>query len=474
MHRVLFCYSSVRQLPVLGSETIDFSDNHISLTAGKEYRIPSPKSLQARWVSDSKFVTVDQDGVITAPLDKKGMESNADIKVYISSRLLKTYHITIVNWLANQSSLEVVKLLPNYKLLANLNGTIYYSIAKSLYATNNGFDSKRFVSRLPVLPAASPPMLATPKGFILAGQKRLFWSENLIKWKQLIQVNANGIKHALDFYSAPDQGDTYVYYAEYSCINSNRHKVYRGIINSEFHQKWDVVLDFLSLDECGDNLSSCVLAARHIHVVSVDKFTGAVWIGVGDEDAHCKILFSNDHGNSFYIVGMGSQEWRTLAIWHTANYTYWNMDSHEPQKILRIKKSTLRTHISNKFSSSINADEVINHNIEIVAELHNGAMFSVCEVQNCTGDRIVLMSAAPEGCIRDMQGRVFGILDSDELNQIQVQELISLAPKNKNAKYDRNMFTQLIPELQDNDGYVYCSTRNLEYKGIVKTRLLWN
>lgn len=474
LRKLPFYYSQIKQIPALLNPSISLSGNHISLTAGIYYQIPSPSVSEMRWVSHSGFVKVDKAGRIMATDEKIGTESNAVVQAFRLNRLVNTYHITIVNWLSNQSSLEIMKLLPKYKLLAYHDGAIYFTIAKSLYATENGFLSKRFITNLPALPAAGPPLLVTPKGFFFVGQKQVFWSDNLYVWKQVLQVESNGVKHSFAYYCLPNQKLCFVYYAEYSCLSSNRHKVYRGTIDSEGHQQWDVVLDFLSLDEWKENPLSSVLAARHIHVVSVDKYTGNVWVGVGDDDLHSKILYSLDNGASFYIAGMGSQEWRTLAIWHTEYYTYWNMDSHEPQKIFRIKKCHLKTHSANLFNPSISATEVQNLEPETVVELFNGAMFSVCEVQNCTGGQIVLMAAAPEGCIRDMQGRVFGILHSDELTQIQVQELISVVPKNMNAKYSKNMFTQLIPELQDNDGNIYCSTRNLVYDGIVKTRLHWN
>lgn len=474
LRRIPIYYLQVKQLSALFKPSINLSGNHISLTVGNDYKIPCPSISDLSWVSESVFVDVDKDGRVCALADKLGEESNATVKAYRFNKLCNTYYFTIVTWPANQSSLEIIQLLPKYKLLAYHDGAIYYSIAKSLYATEDGFLSKRFLTNLPVIPASSPPLLVTPKGYFLVGQKQIFWSEDLQNWDKMQQVNTNGVKHSFCYYYSPSLDNCFIYYAEYSCISSNRHKVYRGSIDSEGHQNWDVVLDFRSLNECKNNPLYDVQSARHIHVVSVDKYTGNVWVGVGDDDAHSKILFSTDNGTSFYVVGMGSQEWRTLAIWHTENYTYWNMDSHEPQKIFRINKKNLKTPISNKFTKSIKASDVQNIEPETVAELFNGAMFSICEVQNSKGDHLVLMAASPEGCLRDMQGRVFGIQHSDNLSQVQVQELISVSPKNIKAPYETNMFTQLIPELQDNAGYIYFSTRNLLYDGIIKTKLYWN
>ena len=80
------------------------------------------------------------------------------------------------------------------------------------------------------------------------------------------------------------------------------------------------------------------------------------------------------------------------------------------------------------------------------------------------------MGAAPEGNLRDMQGRVFGIKENLD-SSVQVQELISLRAKNLKADYQINMFTQLVPLFQDNSGAIYFKSRNLNWTGIYKMKL---
>jgi len=285
-------------------------------------------------------------------------------------------------------------------------------------------------------------------------------------------------------------------------------------VNIDGTQEWKEILNFASITEYKKD-NSILTSARHIHIVTVDPYTGHLWVGTGDEDIHSKILFSTDYGESFQILGMGSQEWRTLSIWFTKNYIYWNMDSHEPQKIFRIPRAKIK---NNKMITPIlnsgftkagvkylvikqsepqhfpvgvgklytetevrkldNDNQVMALNDkeydyrEIVAELVNGAQFNYCWAKDQNNEDLVIMGAAPEGNLRDMQGRVFGIKEKSD-GSVQVQELISLRAKNLKADYQINMFTQLVPLFQDNSGAIYFKSRNLNWTGIYKMKLKW-
>jgi len=110
---------------------------------------------------------------------------------------------------------------------------------------------------------------------------------------------------------------------------------------------------------------------------------------------------------------------------------------------------------------------------EIVVELVNGAHFNYCWAKDQNNEKLVIMAAAPEGNLRDMQGRVFGIKENPD-GSVQVQELISLRAKKIKADYQINMFTQLVPLFQDNSGAIYFKSRNLNWTGIYKMKLEWN
>ena len=98
------------------------------------------------------------------------------------------------------------------------------------------------------------------------------------------------------------------------------HKVHRGVIDSD-SETWDVVLEFDPENSEGD------LKAYHIHVVAVDKYTGDIWVGTGDSGQSSRIIISQDNGETWKVIGAGSQDWRCLSIWFTEDYIYWNMDT---------------------------------------------------------------------------------------------------------------------------------------------------
>jgi len=449
------------------------STNHISLTVGDSYELVSNSDYRSDWISDSKYVEVNEKGTIKAIENKIGAESNAIVVEYRNHTIVAKYLITIVDWVANRSNLEVEAFLPRYKILALVEGCLYFSIFKALYRTSDSFKTKQFVAMLPVLPAASMPILVTPKGYFLSGQKKVFWSHDLRVWSCIAEITAHGLVHSFDYYYDAKEDVCFVYYAEYSCVVSNRHKLYRATIDSACRLNWECIMDFYSIDENKIDNDLEIHTARHIHVVSVDKYTGSLWVGVGDEDRHCKILLSEDQGLTFKIVGMGSQEWRALAIWFSKSYIYWNMDSHEPQKLFRIKKSELMPNSMSSYLDASTKTSLVNHPKETVADLYNGAMFHVLEVVTDKNEVLVLMAACPEGRLRDMQGRLFGIKENED-DSVSVQELISVSAKNEKANYTKNMFTQIRPVIQDTQGSVYFSTRNMVYDGVIKARVVWN
>jgi len=130
----------------------------------------------------------------------------------------------------------------------------------------------------------------------------------------------------------------------------------------------------------------------------------------------------------------------------------------------------------NSMSSYLDAStktSLVNHPKETVADLYNGAMFHVLEVVTDKNEVLVLMAACPEGRLRDMQGRLFGIKENED-DSVSVQELISVSAKNEKANYTKNMFTQIRPVIQDTQGSVYFSTRNMVYDGVIKARVVWN
>jgi hypothetical protein len=488
----------------------------ISLSVGTSLQLGSSESIGKTWTSDSIHVAVNAQGYVLAREDALGKESQATItESDLLGKLIKEYHITIVPWKSNLSRLEIISRLPGYKVLAYHEGIIFFSIGKDLYQSRDGFLTKRWTVRLPVLPAGGYPMLITKRGFFLIGQKQIFHSLDLKNWDKAYQLQMHGNIDMFDHYYDQEANICYVYVGEYSCNNAQSHNVYRGTVHPDGRQDWRTILSFDSIEDYRKN-KSLLTSARHVHIVKVDQATGDLWVGTGDEDIHCRIMLSRDHGDSFQIIGRGSQEWRTLSIWFSQNYAYWNMDSHEPQKIFRLARTAYQPGESaitpqlasgytkpglkylveeptdiyrfparsgeiyletepraldkDNFVIALNDSQYDKR--EIVAELSNGAQFGHCWVKNGSGEELIIMASAPEGNLRDMQGRIFGIKENSD-GSTDVQELISVHPKNPGASYSVNMFTQLVPLFQDQSGLIYLQSRNLSWPGIYIARLFW-
>lgn len=490
---------------------------YVSLTAGAPTKLIPPEGLRGIWKSDSEFVTVSEDGIAFAAKDQLGKDSQAVVSLIDASNTIQfQFRITIVNWMANLSRIEVVNRYANYHFMAYRDGNIYFCIGRNLYITKDSFLSKKKISRLPVLTSKGFPLLLTKYGNFFIGEKKIFYSQELNNWKQVHQIQMHGSRNMFNFYEDEVNHVCYLYVAEYSCDPNNEHRVYRGIVYPDGSQTWKSILKFESIAEYEQN-RELLSSARHIHVVAVDPYTGHLWIGTGDEDVHCRIMFSADNGDTFQIVGRGSQEWRTLSIWFTEQYVYWNMDSHEPEKIHRIHRSKLNeispqplsiltagktepgvkylvvdSRDESKFPVSRGTSylETIARQLDkdnkvlslqswtlieenVVAELINGAQFSYCWAKNENGEDLVIMGAAPEGNNRDMLGRVFGIKENADGSN-NVQELLLIKPNRFDAPYNVNMFTQLEPLFQDERGFIFCKDRNTSWPGLYKARLVWH
>ena len=112
-----------------------------------------------------------------------------------------------------------------------------------------------------------------------------------------------------------------VYYGEYICPNTGRKEVHlwKSIDDGK---SWFVVYTF----PAG--------SIRHIHSVEYDPYGDKLWITTGDEDSESKIMYSTDGGETFTIIGRGTQEWRAVSLMFTDNFVYWGMDSPAQQNYI--------------------------------------------------------------------------------------------------------------------------------------------
>ncbi len=491
---------------------------HVSLTVGTRYRLTvTPPQEKVLWSSSSPLVWVDPEGGLLAVRDARGAEARAVITARSrDGQWADSCQVTIVDWAAQLSELKVVATPYASYILATEGDRLYYTKGSDLYVTSSGFQSSQFLAPLPE-GLDDPRLLVTPFGYFLKCSKTLFASRDLIQWTPAFALNMRGLQHSVDWRWDGASGTGYIYACEYSCRDPDRHRVYRGTFPAAGEPSWETILDFPSLDEWRKD-PALADAARHVHAVAVDPYTGHLWVATGDADLHSRLLYSEDNGRSFRLVGMGNQTWRVVSIWFTERYAYWAMDAENNQACWRIPRAacaaagrwpcvtpeltsgTTQTGLrylvtasaaEGYFPVQVGAvyqetaprpvdeqnrvrvlDDPAYDYREKVADLVNGTFWCHLWVNDQRGEPILILAQAAEGAARDYRGRVFGLKERPD-GAVDVQELLSIGSKQPDLYNEDTMYVQLQPHVQDPSGSIYFTgwaTKQRSYQ----MRLTWN
>jgi len=500
-----------------GKRRFAIYERHISLTAGNEIQLTlTPPGTDVIWVSDNPLVQVRPDGRVVALADALGEDSRATLTAVSAEGDCDMCQVTIVSWMANLSSLVVTGTPRGEYLLGAENGTLFVAIGGDLYCTKDGFATMEFQCPLPESPTPNSAIVATPFGYVYRGDREIHTSSTLRDWQHSFTTHKGGLWHGFSTDWDPETKTGYVYVGEYSCDPDHRHCVFRGVFPRDGSTHWEKVLEFASLAEWEADWS-ILDAARHIHVVTCDPYTGHVWVGTGDYPMHARLLYSDDQGGHFRLLVMGDNPYRTLSIWFTEQYVYWNMDVRTPQSVWRIPRSVFEEHgiwpsltpdmvsgetkpgtryyiirnetpgyfpknVGNIYRedrarplSEMNAvrpvDDPAYDYREHVALLDNGSLWYCLPIRTDHGEHLVVMGGAAEGALRDYRGRVFGIKEAPD-GTPQVQELLSVSSTRPGTLDGSTQYVQLVPKAQDAEGYIYFEGLKTNHR-IYQTRLAW-
>ena len=69
---------------------------------------------------------------------------------------------------------------------------------------------------------------------------------------------------------------------------------------------------------------------RHLHFVKWDSYEKCLWLGTGDYgvgDKECRLYKSLDNGDTWQLIGQGSQDWRAIGVCFTKDALYWGTDA---------------------------------------------------------------------------------------------------------------------------------------------------
>lgn len=253
-------------------------------------------------------------------------------------------------------------------------------------------------------------MIAEFGWYAIRTGRSIYVSNDLHNWSK-IYCDKRAISKSMAF--VYNRGNIELIFSEYSPGSDNlSHYVYKYNIKS---RKIRNIIGF------HPSVSNQTPVARHIHILEKDPYTGDIWIGTGDTDQESHIYRSIDNGESFQIVGSGSQLWRVLSFIFTENSVFWNVDSYAPQYITRITREDLKL---GGIESNLKRYSIIN-----------SACWSTFPVTTSDGKDMYIMSSNNEGGLYDNYSRTYGIMFDDDKPTIY-----ELAKINAYTQY-----TQLFP-----------------------------
>jgi len=484
---------------------------YISLTTGIKQKLLFPNNKDIEWDSNNSAITIDNDGVIYA--NKDISHNNAQATITATPKNGDTplsIEVTAVPWRANLSSLTIEHLPLNISsLLAHKNSNIYYTYGSSVYSSSNSMNSSKEIGDFfteNYSGGRKPYHIETPSRHYIRIGNEIHMTTDFSTYDEILTsplshaTKLGGLKSAFAY----DKKNNYIYAGEYSVNeHNNTHSVYRGKANETGIENWSEVLTFDS------RIQDTIKTVRHIHVVAVDPYTSNVWISTGDTNRESRLYYSQDQGKSFKLFAIGSQYYRSLSIWFTKDYMYWNTDSASvkqvisrvkrtdiskgiltpklssgetkigvsyyvlkstdgffPKKVGRIYKETSTRELSEENIVYAIDDPIYDYR-EIVTELANSAHWYHLIVKNKKEEEIVLMSTSAEiseNFSRDNHPRIFGIKERKD-GTVDIQELLSIENDNKE-------YTQFIPYFQDEKGFIYFKGRDTKTSAF-KTKLQW-
>lgn len=82
---------------------------------------------------------------------------------------------------------------------------------------------------------------------------------------------------------------------------------------------------------------------RHIHFIKYDPYENCLWLGTGDADHECFLMRSDDNGDSWQMIGEGSQDWRAIGICFHKDYLIWGTDAGsvpDQNHLVRMRRDT--------------------------------------------------------------------------------------------------------------------------------------
>ena len=495
-------------------QIIEISPRFLSLQIGETFQLTTNnKSEGIIWKSNNPLLQVSNNGLISTTTTKKPLPCTALVFILNSSNLiLDSIPVSVISWTTNMSKLVDGNTYQNFLYLGHQNDSVYsynFYTTPYIFLSQKDLEHPKQLAPFHKIKSASSSCFLTNKfGYLIKDSTDISFSRNLKDWDLVYKTRTTSFRNSICQYFDTIQNKFIFFTADYHTIDSLPISIYRGEISSTGVIVKPVYTFPSRTDFKNDN--SKYPQARHVHTITVDPFTKDIWVGTGDDNSECFLMYSSDSGNSWNVLGTGSQEWRTLAFWFTERYIYWSMDTGRGQKVFRISRDIYNekgywvsmtpvllsgntkpgvTYFIRKKGNLLDVpnkegtfyietmsreipestelvacnDSVFDYR-ETVANLENSAHWLSINVTDSKGDQVVLLSTDSEGKVLDDYSRVFGLKERID-GTVDVQEVFSIKSTNK--------YTQLMPCFQNSDNSILYWGYYTDWK-IHKMTLDWN
>lgn len=512
---ILFTISLIFFIEYLAfGQKIEIIPRSVSLQFGSSIQLSTSSKIDGLiWSTNNPNIQISKTGLVSTSQNQTNSLKTGYIYVSNSSNnVLDSVSFTLTKWITNKSKLTYNESYENFLYLGHSNDSVFtYNLYKSpqIYLSLNNIKNPKPISTFHKIKTPTySNFIANKFGYIIKDSTDISFSKNLKDWELVYKTRTNSFRNSTSQYYDSLKNKIYFFTGDYHTIDSLPCSVYRGEISSEgIYIK--PVFTFSSRTEYSKNKGSYP-QARHVHVTAIDPYTNDIWVGTGDNDNENFLMYSQDNGNTWKVLGTGSQEWRTLSFWFTNGYIYWNMDTGKNQKVFRISRSKYAENNSwpcmtpvlnsgntkpgltyfikkkgdpldfpNKegtfFTETIvreingNTELIVCNDLdydyrEIVANLENSAHWLSMTVVDKKGDQIILMSTDAEGKVLDDFSRIFGFKERVD-GTVDVQEVFSVKSSNK--------YSQMMPCFQNSEKSVFYWGYYTDWK-IHKMELDWN
>lgn len=353
--------------------------------------------------------------------------SRIDKLQYLIASNSITLLINLRFWKSGKYSLKELEYDQKRPILTK-GDTTFFFVDNRLYYSIDNMTNEVYCATIATPDILYNQMVAAYGVYAIRLSNRIYVSSDLKNWTQIFDKK-RGILESMVLKANSAKNDIELLWTDYTGGNEReRHYVYKYSFNT---RKSEIKHTFYTTQD--NKQTGATPFARHIHILSLDPYTGDVYLGTGDTDEESAIYRSTDAGETFIRIGGGAQIWRTLSFTYTEKSIFWNTDSHQSQYLTRASRMVINQ------NRELSLDDIV------AFPLINSALWNSIKVNVSSTNSVYVMSSSNEGAIVDNWCRTYGIEINNEIPT--VYELFKIP--------SRSWATQLFLFAKDNEQNIY-------------------